>query len=318
MRVIAVIVQQVVPRLVIQRCYVCQRRRPELRMRREKPCDLGRVEITDHALAAPPAVTVTIFRNDVPPQTHLPDQRRPYLVEQVFASSHLRCFPDVSRVLVRITIEASGWRRIVGVDLATGKLNSSAIEQLVEKRTIVGDAEVVSDTRDPRRHTEIVLREIDDLVRLRIVKALGVEQRAPRLLFLRRQALPKWIGLQVAAKVSQRQRSVELRERFASGARLNQSDLTNPLRKVATRQLAIASRLSVSSERTHERAPRKLSGRWHTKNPIGRWIQRLDRAQVCREFFAKKRVYLIAQTRSTYRTRPHRAKERNTDDTDEY
>src|SRR6476469_2827378 len=106
-------------------------------MRRKKACDLGRVEITDHALTAPPVVTVAIFRNEVPPESHLRFQRGANLVEQILATGTLRCFPDVARVLVRVTIETPRGRRVVSVKIAFGKLDRGAIEQLVEKRAIV-------------------------------------------------------------------------------------------------------------------------------------------------------------------------------------
>src|ERR1051325_10684117 len=129
--------RQIIPRLIVKRRKLGQRRRTKLRMLRQKPDDLGRVEITDHALTAPPVITVTIFRHELPPEPHLRRERRTKLVPQILAPSRLGRFVNVTRVLIRITIETSGRRRIVSVKIPFRELDGRAIEQLIEKRAIV-------------------------------------------------------------------------------------------------------------------------------------------------------------------------------------
>jgi hypothetical protein len=101
--------------------------------------------------------------------------------------------------------------------------------------------------------------------------------------------------------VSQRERRVELRKRFASGARLDQTDLAHPLRKITTRKLTIPGRLCVSGERTHERAPRISPVVGTPRIRSGGGSQRLDRAQMRRQLFAEKRVYFVTQSRCRHR-----------------
>src|ERR1043165_8173864 len=129
--------RQIIPRLIVKRRKLGQRRGTKLRMLRQNPDDLGRVEITDHALTAPPVVTVTILRNEVPPESHLRRERRTKLVHQILAPSRLGRFVNVTRALVRVTIESAGRRRIVSVKIPFGEMDRRTIEQLIEKRAIV-------------------------------------------------------------------------------------------------------------------------------------------------------------------------------------
>ena len=61
MRIVAVIVPQVAPGLVIQRGNIGEWRRAKLRIRAKKAGNLRRVKVAYYALAAPPVVTVAIF-----------------------------------------------------------------------------------------------------------------------------------------------------------------------------------------------------------------------------------------------------------------
>src|SRR2546429_9479833 len=100
MGLIAIIIAQVAPGLKVVGGNIGKRRRPKLRMVSEKTCNLGCIEITDNALAAAPVIAVAIFRNQVPPETHLSCQRRPQLLQQVLAPGFFSSLPNVTRIFV--------------------------------------------------------------------------------------------------------------------------------------------------------------------------------------------------------------------------
>jgi hypothetical protein len=159
----------------------------------KKTSDLGRIKITNNSLTSSPVVTVTIFRNEVPPKTHLLHQRGTHFIENVLSSRKFRRVPDVSSILIRVTIKPSGGWRVVGVDCTICELDCCSIEQSIEEWSVFRDTELVTNARDARGNTEIVVRQIDYAVCARVIKSFRVQKRKPGLLFLGGQAHPQRI-----------------------------------------------------------------------------------------------------------------------------
>jgi hypothetical protein len=95
----------------------------------------------------------------------------------------------------------------------------------------------------------------------------------------------------------QRKRRVQLRERLAAGARLDEAHAADPLRDVAIRQSRRIRMLRFGRERAHERAPRELAHRLRREHPVRRRIERWNRREV-RGHLAEQELVDVSRERA--------------------
>src|SRR5215813_7809219 len=190
MRTVVVVMTQPAPCLVIGAHQLIERSGTELRMLREKPDDFERVHITDHTHTATPCVAVTVRQNQIPPQTHLLFKRRLKRIEDVCPSSSLCSFPNEPRVLVRISIETTSRRRVIGKQSTIPKWSRRTRYYAVNQRSIFQQPQLITDTCYARGYAKVVLRQVDYLLCLLIIKGRYIEELAPLLALLIRETLP--------------------------------------------------------------------------------------------------------------------------------
>src|SRR5688572_28189505 len=103
---------------VVQARDIRDRRRAKLGVFTEESSYFECVEIADKALASAPVVTIALVRNEVPPKSHLGLHRGPQFLENVLAPDGLSGLPTEANVLIGISIVASVWQIIVGIQRA--------------------------------------------------------------------------------------------------------------------------------------------------------------------------------------------------------
>src|SRR5207237_9743957 len=119
-------------------------------------------------------------------------------------------FPNQSRVFMRVAIETARCRRIVREDRSASKLLSRPVEQIIDEFAIFEQAKLEVNRGEARGDSQIILRELNHIAGLRIVELARIKHLAPGDALLLAQALPSRICFQIAPKMAQRLRSVEL------------------------------------------------------------------------------------------------------------
>src|SRR5689334_17809079 len=116
----------------------------------EEGDDLHSVLETDDAHAASPSISITVRLNQIPPQAHLLFERWAHGIENIFAPGILSRIPNETRVLVRVAVEASRRRRIVGEESAARKLARGARDDAIKERAVFQQSQLIADAGDAR------------------------------------------------------------------------------------------------------------------------------------------------------------------------
>jgi hypothetical protein len=297
MPLVAVLATQPAPGLMEERGELRHGGRTELRVPGEEADDLQRVHVADDTDAASPWRRVAVRRDDVPPQAHLLPQARPQRGQDVFAPGGARGDPQAARVLVRIAVVTAYGRLVVGVDLPARELACGQIEQIVQHDAVLPQADVVSDGGDAGGDAVVVFRQrhLPQRLRLGIVEARGVEQRAPLRPLGIVHRLPHGVRREIGAEGAEGDRRIELRERDAAAARLEEPHARQVGGEIAAGDTLHPRQLTVHRESAHERAPRELARRQRAPHTIGRRVEGGDGGHVGRQLGAEEILDLAAQ-----------------------
>ena len=215
-RALVVITSKPAPSLIVRARQVVERRGTKLGVSREEGDNLKRVLVRDDAEASAPRVAVAVRLDQVPPKAHLRFQGRSHRVLYVNAPRSLARVEDEARVLVRVAVEASRRRRVVRVEAAARERSRRARDDAVQESAVFQESELIADARDARGDAEVVLRQVDDTLRLRVVEGRHVEELSPFGALVFAERLPHGVRSEVAPEVAQGEGAIELREARAA------------------------------------------------------------------------------------------------------
>src|SRR5258707_11038338 len=235
-------------------------------MNTEKSGDLHCVHITDRSQASPPGVAVTVHREQIPPEFHLFFQRGRYGFHYVLTACKFRRIVNRSGVLIRVAIVPARGQCIVRKERTVRELFGGPVEQVIEGRAVLSNAELVVDRRNPSSHAKVIFGKVDQRVIPLIVKPAGIKKFTILLALFRSHALPQSIAIQVRSEALQSHCGVELRPGFSPVTQFDSRHLSNHFWNVMPHNRLCLETSRIGAERTHERNDNRKSTRLNSSH----------------------------------------------------